>query len=398
MPGAGLTVMSAGQARPDRLALKPYWGNPAVRNFREGDGNVGIIRSPVRAIALPDLSSTQGPRSPNSQRAPGSYPPHVLRVYSRTDRYSISSVCPTMRPVKTIEVILNAGSGDGNRDDARDRLGDAFKRTDLEARISVARTGSEAIALAQHAARSEADTIVAAGGDGTVNSVASAVLETGKTLGVLPFGTMNHFAKDLHIPLDLESAVHTIAARGEVTVDIGEVNGRIFLNNSSLGLYPSIVRERQKQQRLGSGKWPAYVWAALSVLRRYPFLNIRLSIHGTELTSRAPFVFIGNNRYDMDTFSIGGRACLDAGELSLYMTTRTDRLGLFRLALRALFGRLRQEKDFVALCTEELWIETRHNPLRVALDGEVTVMESPLHYRVRPKALRVLAGQPDQTR
>jgi diacylglycerol kinase family enzyme len=223
--------------------------------------------------------------------------------------------------------------------------------------------------------------------------VARVALQANKILGVLPFGTMNHFAKDLHIPLDLEGAVNTIIAGHTVNIDIGEVNSHTFLNNSSLGLYPSIVREREKQQRLGWGKWPAYVWAALSVLRRYPFLDIRLSVDGKELASRTPFVFIGNNEYQMESLNIGGRTCLDGGELSLYMTTDTSRLELIRLALRALFGGLRQEKDFLALCTKEIWINTKRKRVRVALDGEVTVIEPPLHFLVRPGALRVLAPE-----
>lgn len=294
-----------------------------------------------------------------------------------------------MAPVQ-IEVIINANSGAPDKEVVASRLAELFAASGIEARISVARTGAEVLDLAQQAARNGADTIVAAGGDGTINSVASAVVGSEKSLGVLPFGTMNHFAKDLHIPLDLEGAVNTIVAGHKTQVDVGDVNGRIFLNNSSLGLYPSIVRERQKQQRLGWGKWPAYVWAALAVLRRYPFLSIRLNVEDKELRSRTPFVFIGNNEYEMETLNIGGRACLDAGQLSLYMTLRTGRLGLIRLALRALFGGLRQEKDFLALCTREIWIGTKHKRLRVALDGEVTVMEPPFHYRVRPKELSVL--------
>ena len=215
-------------------------------------------------------------------------------------------------------------------------------------------------------------------------------------MGVLPFGTMNHFAKDLHIPLDLEGAIETIVAGHAINVDVGEVNDRIFVNNSSLGLYPSIVRERRKQQRLGWGKWPAYVWAAVAVLRRYPFLDVRLSVDGKEFKSRTPFVFIGNNEYEMESLNIGGRTFLDAGKLSLYMSDRTSRLGLLRLAVRALFGGLRQEKDFIALCTKEVWIGTKHRHARVALDGEVLVMEPPLHYRVRLRALRVLAPIPNQ--
>jgi diacylglycerol kinase family enzyme len=220
------------------------------------------------------------------------------------------------------------------------------------------------------------------------------MIASDKVLGVLPFGTMNHFAKDLLIPLDLEGAVATIAAGHVQKVDVGEVNGHAFINNSSLGLYPSMVREREKQQRLGRGKWPAFVWAALAVLRRYPFLDVRVGIDGQKLNSHTPFVFIGNNEYEMESLNVGRRVCLDKGELSLYMTNRTGRLGLLRLALRALLGGLRQEKDFLAVCTSEIWIGTKHKRVRVALDGEVTVMEPPLHYLVRPRALRVLTPAP----
>src|SRR6266550_3808111 len=291
-----------------------------------------------------------------------------------------------------IEVIINASSGTDDKKDVQRRLQELFVPNGIDARISIARTGDRVVELAQRAAQSDAEIIVAGGGDGTINSVASAAIAAGKTMGVLPFGTMNHFAKDLHIPLDLEGAIETIVAGQAIQVDVGEINDRIFVNNSSLGLYPSIVRERQKQQRLGWGKWPAYVWAALAVLRRYPFLNVLLSVDGKELVSRTPFVFIGNNEYEMESLNIGGRACLDAGKLSLYMSDRTSRLGLIRLALRALFGGLRQEKDFIALCTKEVWIGTKHRHVRVALDGEGLVMEPPLHYRVRPRALRVLAA------
>jgi YegS/Rv2252/BmrU family lipid kinase len=270
---------------------------------------------------------------------------------------------PYYEPVK-IEVIINASSGAGKKEGVQAQLAEAFQRAGVEARVSLAHSGSEVVQLARRAAESDADVVVAGGGDGTINSVASAVIDADKVLGVLPFGTMNHFAKDLNIPLDFAGAVRTILAGHETRVDVGDVNGRLFLNNSSLGLYPRIVHERQRQQRLGWGKWPAYVWAAFAVLRRYPFLNVRVGVDGQELRSRAPFVFIGNNQYEMETLNVGHRACLDKGELSLYMTNRTGRLGLIRLALRALVGGLRQEKDFVALCTKEIWIETKHTRLR----------------------------------
>lgn len=306
----------------------------------------------------------------------------------------MKQVCTTINSVK-IEVIVNSSSGSGHEEGIEKTLADAFKAAGAEARISMAQTGAEVITFAKRAAKGDADVVVAAGGDGTISSVAAAIIDTTKSLGVLPFGTMNHFAKDLCIPLDLAGAVATIAAGHQTEVDVGEVNGHVFINNSSLGLYPIIVHKRQKQQRLGWGKWPAYIWAAFGVLRRYPFLNVRVAVDSEELYSHTPFVFIGNNKYEMEKLNIGSRAHLDKGELSLYMTNRTGRLGLVRLALRALLRGLHQEKDFVALCTKAIWIETRHKHVRVALDGEVTRMVPPLNYSAHPRALRVLTPAND---
>lgn len=288
-----------------------------------------------------------------------------------------------------VEVVINSASGTETREDLQYRLEQIFRSAGDEATIHLAHSGGDIDSLAQRAANSDAEIVVAGGGDGTINSVASAILDTNKTLGVLPLGTLNHFAKDMQIPLELAPAVETIIKGQTMKVDVGEFNGRIFLNNSSLGLYPSMVRERQKQERLGSGKWPAFIWAAFAVLKRYPFLDIRLQVDGKEFTTRTPFLFIGNNEYEMETLNVGARKVLDAGALSLYLTHRTGRLGLIRLAWRALFGGLNQEKDFMALTTEELSIESRKRRLRVALDGEVTVVEPPLHYRIRKKALAV---------
>ena len=289
-----------------------------------------------------------------------------------------------------VAVIINTGSGTDDKEEARERLTAFFKSQNCDASIHCARDGGELILLTQRAVEEGAQIIVAGGGDGTINAVAQEVVATNHTLGVLPLGTFNHFAKDLHIPLDLEEAARVCLEGRTARVDVGEVNGRMFLNNSSLGLYPSIVREREKlQERLGHGKFRAFIWAALTVLRRYPFLTIRLSTDEREMLRRTPFLFIGNNEYEMENFNIGSRACLDRGLLSMYIAHSTGRLGLLRLGWRAFFGGLRDEEDFDALCTKEIWIETRRRRLRVATDGEVTIMQSPLHYRVRPGALRV---------
>ncbi len=298
----------------------------------------------------------------------------------------------------SIAVIINASAGADDKEGLAENLKEMFRAGGLDARVSLARSGEEIIEAAQRAVRESARIIVAGGGDGTINGVASMLVGTEIALGVLPLGTLNHFAKDLRIPLDVEEAVRSIIAGHVVEVDVGQVNDRIFLNNSSLGLYPRIVKHREEQQEyLGRGKWPAFIWAALTVLRRYPFLSVQLSADGEEFARRTPFVFIGNNEYQMESFNIGARACPNAGHLSLYVAHRTGRLGLLRLAVRALFGRLRQAKDFDALCAKEIRIETRHRRLRVATDGEITVMNTPLRYQVRAGSLRVIVPETNKS-
>ena len=301
-----------------------------------------------------------------------------------------------MPAISSVKVIINAHSGFSDQEESRRLLTEIFEAGDIHSEVSFAGSGAEAAQLAKQAAQDKWTVIVAGGGDGTINTVASQVIGTDKILGVLPLGTLNHFARDLKIPTDLELAAQSIVAGQVIKVDVGEVNGRIFLNNSSLGLYPTIVREREKKQKLGAGKWPAFVWAAVTALRRYPFLDVRLSMDGKEFRRRTPFVFVGNNEYLMERLNIGVRECLNKGQLSLYMAHRTGRWGLLRLALRALFGRLRDDKDFLALCTNEVRIQTRHKRLRVAFDGEVEVMETPFHYRVIPGALRVIVLRTDE--
>jgi YegS/Rv2252/BmrU family lipid kinase len=291
-----------------------------------------------------------------------------------------------------VEVIINAAAGASWTEGVERAVAEAFASCGVEARITLAREGSEVFELARDAVSNGARAVVAGGGDGTVAAVASALAGTDRPLGVLPLGTLNHFAKDLRIPLDVADAARNVCAGRVVSVDVGEVNGQIFVNNSSLGLYPRIVHRRDKlQERSGGGKWPAFFRASLAVFRRYPFMRVRLNADGQEIERKTPFVLVGNNEYRMESLQMGVRARLDAGRLSLYVAHRTGRLGLLRLAVRALFGRLRQAKDFDALGAQEIRVETRRpKRLPVATDGEVNVMTTPLHYRVLPGALRVI--------
>jgi diacylglycerol kinase family enzyme len=270
------------------------------------------------------------------------------------------------------------------------RVRDAFARTRLDAEVLVI-GDRDFEAAAREAAASKADVVVLGGGDGTLGTGAAALVGGSKALGILPLGTLNHFAKDLGIPLDLDQAVGTIETGRVAEVDVGEVNGRTFLNNSSVGLYPSAVAHREElRHRHGGGKWPSMLHACVAVFRRFPLLAVTLQSENRTLALTTPFVFVGNNRYEMSLLSLGTRASLQGGELSLYLTRNSGRMGLLRLAFRALLGRLGQDRDFRSFLLPEVEIRTRRRSLRVSLDGEVVWMESPIRYRIRPRALRVL--------
>lgn len=252
--------------------------------------------------------------------------------------------------------------------------------------------GEDLTTLARKAG--EAGGVVAAGGgDGTVSAVAAGLVDGAAALGVLPLGTLNHFAKDMRIPLDLEQAIRTLFTGAEIRVDVGEVNGRIFLNNSSVGFYPQIVRERERLQRRGSTKWVAFGHAAAQVLRRGITIHVRLEDdRGGAHQIETPFVFVGNNPYEVTGLEIGTRARLDCGTLWLCTAPRAGRAKLLRLALQALLGRV-DTADLFRQDVKTLQIQSRRHHLLVARDGEVGMMRTPLQYRVRPAALRVLVPQ-----
>lgn len=300
---------------------------------------------------------------------------------------------PATPVTDTIAVVLNATSGvDANRPDA-DAVRAAFAAHGLIADIvTLAPDGDLDVLLDGVMARRPAR-VVAAGGDGTINAVAARVAEAAETtLGVLPLGTLNHFAKDLGIPLDLEGAVQVIADGHRNTVDVGEVNGRMFLNNASIGLYATIVVDREQQQRhLGRSKWRALAQATWAALREPDTFETVVCVDGEELRRRTPFIFVGNNDYIVQGPGMGQRACLDDGALSVYVLHPKSALGLVWLALRALVGRVSDQRDLDALSTTEMTVEARTPRIEVARDGEVDTLDTPLRFKVRPRALRVFA-------
>jgi diacylglycerol kinase family enzyme len=274
------------------------------------------------------------------------------------------------------------------------KIAELVRAHQIAAEVVMVSPGTNIAALAARLIQEGRRTIIAAGGDGTVSAVASAVLNTDAALGVLPMGTLNHFARDLKMPLGLEDALITLQRSKPRMVDVAEVNGRIFINNSGLGLYPWMVSQREKRRKQGQPKWLALIWASLAALRRFPFLKLRVVAGGKSLAWRTPFVFVGNNTYRMDGVGFGSRDSLDKGVLSLGVAQyRMGRWGLVRLAFRALVKEIGEERDFMLLRADEVRIYSRRRRLAVSLDGEVALIETPLEYRTRPGALRVIAPE-----
>ena len=294
-----------------------------------------------------------------------------------------------------IEVIVNAGSGSVLEGETDKTLTERFIALGVRANVHLAESGEEILSLAKAAAESDADIIVAGGGDGTISAVATEVHRTGKTLGVLPLGTLNNFSKDLGIPQDLKAAIKIIVDGETQTIDLAKVNDRIFINNSSIGLYPRIVRKREQQQRLGYGKWRAAAWATLRMFRLSPFLKVRLELDGRSFERKTPFVFVGNNRYEMELYNIGRRPNLDDGKLSVYFLHRGGRWGVIMLLFHTLTGRVKQWRDFEEVLTDSVTIQTNKRLMQVAFDGEVSVLETPLEYKILPQALLVLVPKID---
>jgi len=245
---------------------------------------------------------------------------------------------------------------------------------------------------AKEAAGAAVDAVIAAGGDGTLSAVAGSLAGGDVPMGVLPLGTLNHFAKDNGIPLEVAEAARVIAARHVACVDVGRVNGRVFINNSSVGVYARALVDRDARRDLhGLGKWQAMALAVLKVFRLHPLLPVRLDVDGRPLLRKTPLVFVGNNRYELELFRVGTRACLNRGELSLYVANTSTRWGMLKLALRTAAGRLRQSRDFESRCATQIGVEGRNkSSVRVAIDGEAQRMDLPLNYVICPKALPLI--------
>jgi len=263
----------------------------------------------------------------------------------------------------------------------------------VEMQVFVTKHGDDIASFAARAVAEKRGLIVAGGGDGTINAVAGQLVSTETTFGVLPMGTLNHFAKDVGVPVNLEAAVRNLFIGRAIKVDVGEVNGRIFVNNSGIGFYPHFVRQREEQERHGHIKRIAFMLALRSVVRRYFRLRMRARMGRAQaLEQVTPFLFVGNNRYRTSGLGMGTRPALDSGRLWVCMSSSPGGRHVIRTTLKTLLRR-ESDEDLNAFEAEELSVEPGTVRVNVSTDGEVSVMNAPLHFRIRPRALAVIVPE-----
>lgn len=280
-----------------------------------------------------------------------------------------------------------AGDPDLSSSSGLNRL---FKDAGIKADVHLV-TPSQFSTELRRVAASDADIIIVGGGDGSINMAANIILGTRKVLGILPFGTMNNFSKTLGMPDDLREAVHALTRSVPQSLDLGEVNGKVFVNNSSIGIYPEVVRRREQYvERLGLRKYVAMFAAFIMLLIDLRFYDLHIEANGEGDRITTPFVFFGNNRYEPRFLSYPARESLTDGVLSAFYFPGAGRFRLFKIALSAFLGKMRSSPEVKFLEAKELTVTTRHKRLRVSRDGEIGWMKPPLHYRILPRAIDVL--------
>lgn len=282
-------------------------------------------------------------------------------------------------------VILNRSKGD------RGEVAAALSAVGVAATVEAV-DGDAIRDRAEAAVRGGAKLVIVGGGDGSVSSAAQAVTGSGAALGILPLGTLDHLARDLGIPTTLQESVKVIASGRARPIDVAEVNGRTFVNNAAIGLYPLMVIDREAQQdRLGRSKRLAVLVASLRTLMRFHHQRLTLSIDGGEARVDTPLLFVGNNDYQLAFPAAGQREKLDDGQLCVMVMRKKGVPGFLAAVTRALLGIPRAD-DMVRIDgVKQLKVDSARSTVTLALDGETLALKPPLEFRIRPGALKVIA-------
>jgi diacylglycerol kinase family enzyme len=233
---------------------------------------------------------------------------------------------------------------------------------------------------------------VVAGGDGSVHHVAQALVGTEGVLSVVPVGSVNHLARDLGIPVGDWRAAFEVAIRGELRqIDVGRVNGVYFINSIMLGMYTTISHYRERFRSMNS-RWGAYLKATRMAFRHFPHVNLVVELDDRVETFRTQLFIVAVNSYDLSqTGVVALKTTLEDGRLSIYSLSFMNRPQFIRAAAKYLRGKMADVPGFRSVRTRKLRIDTGRGRLRMAVDGELLEMETPLQIVTVPSSLLVRA-------
>ncbi|SHF18717.1 Diacylglycerol kinase family enzyme [Kaistia soli DSM 19436] len=250
--------------------------------------------------------------------------------------------------------------------------------------------GERFIAAIDKAAESEASTIIVGGGDGSASYAARKLIDSNRTLGVLPLGTMNLFARSLSIPADLNQALDILAKAEPARIDLGAVNGRIFHTLAGLGYFAEVARARaqvREDTNLPFGRYIAAARASLRAFVRPGILELTIDADGGRRDIETYALFIGNNRLSDGGFD---RPRLDEGLLEVHYAEGADFGNRMQAAIDLLAGRWRENPAIQSFTAKTVTVRSRRPRLWVSVDGELTRLETPLRFECRAGALNVL--------
>ena len=237
----------------------------------------------------------------------------------------------------------------------------------------------------------DVNTIIFGGGDGTLSTAAGLLLGSDIAIGVLPLGTFNYFAYDLGMPLNVTKAVKALTNGVVRPIDVGEMNGHIFINKVSLGIHPHAIEKRKAYQaRWSMNKRLATSYALLGAVWRSPPLHINLQ-NGQEKRLEVPFIILGNNQHEVASGKCLQRRSFDKGHLSVLYTQELRRLKLFKMCLRTFSGlQIATMPELERLWLKRVTIKSEQSKLKLSIDGEIIETEPPFKFRIHSRSLRII--------
>jgi diacylglycerol kinase family enzyme len=303
-----------------------------------------------------------------------------------------------MRSDAAFFIVFNIGSGHGDPEAAKKTIADAMHAAGREHQLLEVKDPKQLPDIAKQAVKLAIERdgiVVAAGGDGTINSVAHAVLESERPFGVLPQGTFNYFARANGISQQIEESVQTLLTGRIQATQAGLINDRVFLVNASIGLYPRILEDREVYKaRYGRHRIVALWSAASTVLRRHRHWLLQLEDErGRAGRLQTPTLFVGNNALQLQQVGLPQARDVEAGFLGAVAMKPIGRWALFQLSFHGALGRLSHADNVIYFSFRQLQVTPlRHHakPLKVATDGEVTHMQPPIALKVSPHSLQLL--------